>query len=151
MTISNHAFHENALALLTQLNQRYDLHLLIHTTTADHDQIQRLLHPAVTQRIDASRILYCQNEQHKLDLVQNVLRPAIHIEGGWELDDGEGIIRALQSHIPRLVWVITRRRRTSFTAENIKPKDKDLVHPAVELTDALLDSSLAREAGFLID
>ncbi|SAM02125.1 hypothetical protein [Absidia glauca] len=151
VTISNHAFHENALALLTQLNQRYDLHLLIHTTTTDHDQIQRLLHTIVTQRIDVSRIVYCQNEQHKLDLIQNVLRPAIHIEGGWELDDGEDIIRALQSHVPRLVWVITRRRRTSFTTENIKPKDKDLVHPAVELTDSLLDSSLAREAGFMID
>ncbi|KAI8343216.1 hypothetical protein BC941DRAFT_448037 [Chlamydoabsidia padenii] len=149
-TVSNHAFHENALSLLTRLCQRYHVYLLIHTNNDnDRDQIQRLLAP-VERFLDPSHFIYCQDEQQKIDLIQNVIRPAIHVEGGWELDDGEDIVRALSS-VQKLVWVITRRRRTSFNEENIKPKDKDLVHEAVELTDSLLDSSLAQEAGFIID
>jgi hypothetical protein len=86
----------------------------------------------------------------KVDLIQT-LSPAVHVEGGWEVDDGEEIVRQLRSSVQKLVWVITRRRRTSFNKENLKSKDQDLLVDSVELTDSLLDTSLAREAGFTMD
>jgi hypothetical protein len=86
----------------------------------------------------------------KVDLIQT-LGPAVHVEGGWEVDDGEEIVRQLRSSVQKLVWVITRRRRTSFNKENLKSKDQDLLVDSVELTDSLLDTSLAREAGFTMD
>lgn len=146
------------MPLLSRLCQRYEVYLLIHTNNEDdHEQIQRLLTPIIgspttgTFLLDPSRVIYCQDEISKVHLVQNVLRPAIHVEGGWELDDGEDIIRGLNSSVNKLVWVITRRRRTSFNKENMKPADHDLLLDTVELTDSLLDTSLAREVGFVID
>lgn len=86
-------------------------------------------------------------------MVQSVLCPAVHVEGGCELNDGEDIIRGLQSSlvVDKIVWVMTRRRRASFNKDNIKPKDQDILADGLELTDSLLDSSLAREASFFID
>ncbi|CAO3594694.1 unnamed protein product [Absidia cylindrospora] len=146
------------MPLLSRLCQRYEVYLLIHTNNEDdHEQIQRLITPIIgdasssTSLLDKSRVIYCQDELAKVDLVQNVLRPAIHVEGGWELDDGEDIVRGLHLSVSKLVWVITRRRRTSFNKENMKPEDHDLLFDSVELTDSLLDTSLAREVGFIID
>ncbi|KAI8333433.1 hypothetical protein BC941DRAFT_434697 [Chlamydoabsidia padenii] len=158
VNVSNHAFHENAIPLLTRLCQRYEVFLLIHTNNEDdHHQIQRLLSPVISPTtqpplLDKSRLIYCQDEMAKVDLIKNVLCPTIHVEGGWELDDGEDIVRSLHSSsVSKLVWVITRRRRTSFNKENIKSQDQDLLLDTVELTDSLLDTSLAREAGITLD
>ncbi|CAO3624714.1 unnamed protein product [Cunninghamella blakesleeana] len=149
----NHAFHENAIQLLTQLCQRYEVYLLVHINHQEEkEQIDYLLKPTIqNQIIESSQIIYCQSEQEKYDLIQQQLVPSIHIEGGWELDDGEDMIRQLRSSIQQVVWVITRRRRTSFNQDNIKQKDKDILANNVELTDSILDTSLAREMGYFID
>ncbi|CAO3607947.1 unnamed protein product [Cunninghamella echinulata] len=153
----NHAFHENAIQLLYQLCQRYDIYLLIHITSQEEqDQIDDLLQQSIIKNqmmlmLDRSRIIYCQTEQEKQDIIQHQLCPAIHIEGGWELDDGEDLIRQLRSSIQQVVWVITRRRRTSFNKENIKQKDQDILADNVELTDSILDTSFAHDIGFMLD
>ncbi|ORX58326.1 hypothetical protein DM01DRAFT_1405933 [Hesseltinella vesiculosa] len=145
----NHAFHENAIALLTQLCQQYNVHLLIQTNTdEERDQINRLLAPTVRRLVDpSSQIHYCSDEASKLNLVRR-LAPSVHVEGGWELDDGECLVRSLRTSVDKLVWIITRRRRTSFNKTNVQPQDQDILASNVELTDAFLDTTLARDAGF---
>ncbi|KAI8084531.1 uncharacterized protein BX664DRAFT_337197 [Halteromyces radiatus] len=154
--VSNHAFHENAVLLLSRLCQQYEVHLLIHINNPDeHEQIKRLLTPIISGHssnilLDLTRIHYCHDEKTKLHLVQHVLCPAIHVEGGWELDDGEDMVRELRSSVTKLIWVITRRRRASFNKEDMKLSDQDILADNVELTDSLLDTSLARDLGFVV-
>ncbi|ORZ25580.1 hypothetical protein BCR42DRAFT_431232 [Absidia repens] len=162
ITVTNHAFVESAILLLSRLCKKYEVYLIIHTNNDDeHNQIQHLLAPIIgslsialsssstktTPLLNKSRIIYCQDEMTKIQIVQSSLCPAIHVEGGCELTDGGNIIRGLQSSVDKIVWVTTRRRRASFIEANIDHKDQGMLTDGLELTDSLLDSSLARFEG----
>ncbi|CAO3597546.1 unnamed protein product [Absidia cylindrospora] len=166
IAITNHAFNEFAILLLSRLCKQYEVYLIIHTNNVDeYNQIQQLLAPIIgslstellspstktTPLLTKSRIIYCKDELTKMQIVQSSLCPAVHVEGGCELSDGSDIIRGLQSTVDKIVWVTTRRRRASFNEGNMDPKDQGILDDGLELTDSLLDSSLAREVGFFID
>ncbi|RUS32877.1 hypothetical protein BC938DRAFT_473950 [Jimgerdemannia flammicorona] len=168
----NHAFHEHSVTLLTRLSQHYHIFLIIHATSdADKSQILTLLNSAkIFQKsrrsptsptspklrttnsdsldlLDTRKILFCSTEEGKTHMVRH-LDPAVHIEGGWEMDDGEEIVRSLRKHVPRVIWCITRRRRSSFGV-GPKPKDEGVVGPNVEVVEKIVESSVAREVGFV--
>ncbi|KAG0169812.1 hypothetical protein DFQ28_002866 [Apophysomyces sp. BC1034] len=148
----NHAFHENATVLLTRLCQIYDVYLIIHINSEnERNEILGLLENAsVLSQLDSRKILYCSTEKGKVHMIRHI-DPQIHVEGGWELDDGEDIVRTLRPHVQKLLWVITRRRRSSFNQSKLKDSDQGILGPNVELTDQFMDSSLAREVGFSMD
>lgn len=149
----NHAFQENATALLGQLAQLYDIYLIVHMTSEDERaQINDLLANAgLTEKgcIDRRKILYCSTEEGKIHMIRHI-EPQTHVEGGWELDDGEDIVRKLRPFVSKLVWVITRRRRSSFNQAKLKESDQGILGANVELTEKLLDTSIAREVGFFV-
>ncbi|KAL0095297.1 hypothetical protein F4703DRAFT_1938622 [Phycomyces blakesleeanus] len=154
VNVPNHAFHENGAILLLRLAQANEVYLIIHIHSEDErHQIQKLLENASLvgpRLIDSRRILYCSTEQGKIHLIRHI-EPAIHIEGGWELDDGEDIVRKVRPFVNKLIWVVTRRRRTSFNQSKLKESDEGVMGHNVELTDKLSDTSLAQEVGILFD
>lgn len=79
------------------------------------------------------------------------LEPAVHIEGGWEQDDGEDIVRKIRTFVGKVVWVITRRRRSSFGKDSVKEGDEGIIGPNVEITEKLIESTVAREAGVVFE
>jgi hypothetical protein len=97
--------------------------------------------------LDRRRVLFCSTEEGKIHLIRH-LESQLHIEGGWECDDGEDIVRKIRPFVPKVIWVITKRRRSSFNQANLKADDHGVVGNNVELTDHLVDTSLARELGF---
>ncbi|KAI7870126.1 hypothetical protein BDF14DRAFT_1774926 [Spinellus fusiger] len=150
----NHAFHENAAILLLKLAQAHEVYLIIHIhSDEERHQIQQLLENAglvSPHHIDKRRILFCSTEQGKIHLIRHI-EPNVHIEGGWELDDGEDIVRKVRPFVNKLIWVMTRRRRTSFNQAKLKESDEGVMGHNVELTDQLSDTTLAREAGISFD
>ncbi|KAI8146028.1 hypothetical protein BJV82DRAFT_509977 [Fennellomyces sp. T-0311] len=150
----NHAFHENAAIALTRLTQLYDVHVVIHVGSKDEqEQIQRLLTNAGLLDkgvLDSRKILWCSTEEGKIHMIRHI-EPHIHIEGGWELDDGEDIVRKLRPFVSRLIWVITRRRRSSFNQARLKESDQGILGQNVELAEKLLETSIAQEVGFAVD
>ncbi|KAI8062715.1 hypothetical protein BC940DRAFT_115285 [Gongronella butleri] len=148
--LPNHAFHENAVALMMRLCAQYEVHFLVQSNTdEERDQLHALLLP-LRRLVDPSRVVYCSDAVTKQRIVR-AISPDVHVEGGWELDDGEDMVRALRDNVDKIVWIITRRRRTSFNKHNIQQKDQDILTPNVELTDAFLDTTLAEQVGFVVD
>ncbi|KAI9490812.1 hypothetical protein BDB00DRAFT_768262 [Zychaea mexicana] len=149
----NHAFHENAAIFLNRLTQLFDVHVIIHVSSDDEkDQINQLLQNAGLLEkgvLDTRKILWCSTEEGKIHMIRHI-EPAVHIEGGWELDDGEDIVRKLRPFVPRLLWVITRRRRSSFNQARLKESDQGIMGANVELADKLLETSVASEIGFAV-
>ncbi|KAI8878686.1 hypothetical protein K501DRAFT_195232 [Backusella circina FSU 941] len=147
----NHAFNENTVLLLSRLAQAYEVHLVSHTnTSAEKKQICGLLRNA---HIDSSKNLqesmvdqvhYCRTEQDKIQLMKR-LRPSIHVEGGWEMEDGHSIIGQILNGIGsvnKLVWVVSNLKRKLHYQDEFSEAD------ALEFTDNITHSSLARELGF---
>ena len=149
----NHAFHENAAIALNRLTQLYDVHIIIHVSSDDEkDQINRLLQNAgllENNVLDPRKILWCSTEEGKIHMIRHI-EPAVHIEGGWELDDGEDIVRKLRPFVSRLIWVITRRRRSSFNQARLKESDQGIMGANVELAEKLLETTLGKELGFSV-
>ncbi|CAO3650197.1 unnamed protein product [Cunninghamella blakesleeana] len=149
----NHAFHEHGHELLLELMKQHDVYIIIHVNDEEQkEQMENLLENAgLEPMMDPRKVLFCSTEEGKIHLVRH-LEPHIHIEGGWEYDDGEDIIRKLRPFIPKLIWVITKRRRSSFNQkQNLKPDDQGILGSNVELTDHLLDTSFAKELGFVLN
>ncbi|KAI9272618.1 hypothetical protein BDA99DRAFT_498765 [Phascolomyces articulosus] len=149
----NHAFHENAAIALNRLTQLYDVHVIIHVSSDDErEQINRLLQNAGLLEkglLDPRKILWCATEEGKIHMIRHI-EPAVHIEGGWELDDGEDIVRKLRPFVSRLIWVITRRRRSSFNQARLKESDQGIIGANVELAEKLLETSIGNELGFTV-
>ncbi|KAI9303375.1 hypothetical protein BJ944DRAFT_268521 [Cunninghamella echinulata] len=156
VTSPNHAFHEHGHELLSELVKQHDVYIIIHVNNEEQkEHMEHLLENANINQLDPRKVLFCSTEEGKIHLVRH-LEPQIHIEGGWEEDDGEDIIRKLRPFIPKLIWVITKRRRSSFNTskkqqQSLKPEDQGILGPNVELTDHLLDTSFAKELGFVLD
>ncbi|CAO3653235.1 unnamed protein product [Cunninghamella echinulata] len=157
VTSPNHAFHEHGHKLLSELVKQHDVYIITHVNNEEQkEHMEHLLENANINQLDPRKVLFCSTEEGKIHLVRH-LEPQIHIEGGWEEDDGEDIIRKLRPFIPKLIWVITKRRRSSFNTSStkkqlpLKLEDQGILGPNVELTDHLLDTSFAKELGFILD
>lgn len=139
----NHAFHENAATVLSRLAQVYDVYVIVHINSdEERRQILELLENAgLTDVLDTRKILVCSTEEGKIHMVRHI-EPYIHVEGGWECDDGEDIVQSLRPFVSKLVWVIRRHK------DNGKVKEAPDMGANVELTEKLLDTSIAREVGF---
>ncbi|CAO3587789.1 unnamed protein product [Absidia cylindrospora] len=147
----NHAFHEHGQALLSQLLQQHEVYILIHVTGEEEKaQMEHLLENGVLEGLDMRKVLFCSTEEGKIHIIRH-LEPQLHIEGGWEYDDGEDIIRKIRPFVAKAIWVITKRRRSSFNQANLKADDQGILGSNVELTDHLLDTSLAKDLGFTTD
>ncbi|KAI9315310.1 hypothetical protein BX666DRAFT_1961455 [Dichotomocladium elegans] len=144
----NHAFQEKAVTVVSRLAQIYDIYLIIHINSDDErEQIDKLLQKAgLMDVLDSRKILRCSTEEGKIHMIRHI-EPHVHIEGGWELDDGEDIVRKIRPFVNKVVWIITRRRRSSFNQARLKESDQGILGPNVELTEKLIETSLALEVG----
>ncbi|KAI8344850.1 hypothetical protein BC941DRAFT_366443 [Chlamydoabsidia padenii] len=142
----NYAFHEHGQSLLSQLCKQHLVTIIIHVSDEEEKQQMEQLLDSV-EGLDRQRILFCSTEEGKIHLIRH-LESQIHIEGGWECDDGEDIVRKLRPFVQKVIWVITKRRRSSFNQSNLKVDDQGILGANVELTDHLVDTSLARDLGF---
>lgn len=61
------------------------------------------------------------------------------------MDDGEDIVRKLKPFVHKIIWLMTKRRRDSFRPENIKQVDRSILGANVELSDSLINTSIAKE------
>jgi hypothetical protein len=117
----------------------------------EKDQIDEMLtNSGIFRYIDRRKLLYCETEEGKIHMIRH-LEPAVHIEGGWEQDDGEDIVRKIRTFVGKVVWVITRRRRSSFGKDSVKEGDEGIIGPNVEITEKLIESTVAREAGVIFE
>ncbi|KAH8548337.1 hypothetical protein BGW37DRAFT_460902 [Umbelopsis sp. PMI_123] len=148
----NHAFQERATHLLQQLSNYYHIYIIVHMNSpSERAQIDEMLtNSGIFNFIDRRKLLYCETEEGKIHMIRH-LEPAVHIEGGWEKDDGEDIVRKIRSFVGKVVWVITRRRRSSFGKDGIKEGDEGIIGPNVEITEKLIESTVAREAGVVFE
>jgi len=148
----NHAFQEKATHLLQQLSNYYHIYIIVHMNSAqERNQIDEMLtNSGIFKFIDRRKLLYCETEEGKIHMIRH-LEPAVHIEGGWENDDGEDIVRKIRTFVGKVVWVITRRRRSSFGKDGVKDGDEGIMGPNVEITEKLIESTLAREAGVVFE
>jgi hypothetical protein len=115
-------------------------------TEEEKEKIANLLENAtnLNAHMDPRKIIYCSSEEGKIHIIRHI-EPFIHVEGGWEKDDGEEIIKKLKPFVNKLIWIITKKRRNSFMPENIKSEDHGLIANNIELSDLLIDTSIARE------
>jgi hypothetical protein len=144
-----YAFQENSIQLLTRLSYLYDIYVIVHVNSPEEQEgIQELLANATgglfTYLIDPRKIIYCSEEEGKIHIIRHI-EPFVHIEGGWEMDDGEDIVKKLKPFVTKIIWVMTRRRIDSFRPANVKEADRALVGANVELSESLIDNSVARE------
>ncbi|KAI8089827.1 uncharacterized protein BX664DRAFT_261992 [Halteromyces radiatus] len=149
VAIPNYAFHEHGQTLLSQLIQHHEVYIIIHVTSEEEQEEMKKLLESL-EGLDLRKVLFCSTEEGKVHLIRH-LEPQLHIEGGWEYDDGEDMIRKLRPFVSKLIWVITKRRRSSFNQSTLKEDDQGILGSNVELTDHILDTSLARELGFILD
>ncbi|CAO3690956.1 hypothetical protein G6F70_006280 [Rhizopus microsporus] len=148
---SMYAFHENAVQLLSKLTHLYDIYVIIHVSSDEERRvIQSLLENAqlFTEKkestLDSRKVLFCSEEEGKMHIIRHI-EPSVHIEGGWERDDGEEIVKRLKPFVNRIIWVVTRRRRDSFRPENVKEEDQAILGHNIEVSEKLIDTSVACE------
>lgn len=128
----NHAFHENTIPLLVRWSSAFDIYVIAHTTTPqDKHQIETLLNNSnLFNFIDSRKVLYCSSEQGKLHLIKQI-EPSVHIEGGWELEDGSDIVQRLED--TRVIWILPNQKKRELYQ-----------HFDMEITDHVLNTSVAR-------
>ncbi|KAG2179763.1 hypothetical protein INT43_003546, partial [Umbelopsis isabellina] len=148
----NHAFHERSTYLLQQLSSHYHIYIIVHMNSPQERELidEMLTNSGMFKFIDRRKLLYCETEEGKIHMIRH-LEPAVHVEGGWEQDDGEDIVRKIRTFVGKVVWVITRRRRSSFGKNGVKAGDEDIIGPNVEITEKLIESSLAREVNVVFE
>ncbi|KAI8639017.1 hypothetical protein BD408DRAFT_435562 [Parasitella parasitica] len=142
-----YAFQEHSIQLLNGLSCLYDIHVIVHVNSKEEQShIEELLGNAAvfSDLLDHRKVIYCSEEEGKIHIIRHI-EPHIHIEGGWEKDDGEDIVKALKPHVSKIIWLMTKRRRDSFRPENIKQEDRSIVGTNVELSDSLINTSIAQE------
>lgn len=148
----NHAFHERSTYLLQQLSSHYHIYIIVHMNSPQERELidEMLTNSGMFKFIDRRKLLYCETEEGKIHMIRH-LEPAVHVEGGWEQDDGEDIVRKIRTFVGKVVWVITRRRRSSFGKDGVKAGDEDIIGPNVEITEKVIESSLAREVNVVFE
>ncbi|KAI7904780.1 uncharacterized protein BX663DRAFT_503518 [Cokeromyces recurvatus] len=130
MNTPNHAFYENTISLLIHLSRLYDIYLIIHVISKqEREQIQRLLINA--NLFHLFKIFYCDSEQTKLNFIQNI-QPIIHVEGGWEKDNGKYVVNKLENQVKYIIWI------TSLS-DNINNNN------FIELSNHILSTSIAKQ------
>lgn len=127
------------------------MHLVTHTnTSAEKKQIRGLLRNAHIDRSENLResmvkqVHYCTTEQNKMELLRR-LKPSIHIEGGWEMEDGYSIVGQILngiSSVNKLIWVVSNQKRELYYHDESSEAD------TLEFTDNITHSSLARDICF---
>lgn len=145
-----YGFAENSTQLLTRLNYTYDIYVIVHVNSTDQKQnIQQLLDNAKVfkEHIDSRKIIYCSNEEGKIHIIRHI-EPFIHVEGGWEKDDGEDMVKKLKPFVNKIIWLVTKRRRDSFRVENIKEEDRQLLGHSIEIAESLMNTTIAKEVKF---
>lgn len=143
-----YAFQENSIQILTRLSYLYDIYVIVHVNSEEEkENIQNMLENASSSdglftdsSVDNRKIIFCSNEEGKVHIIRHI-EPFIHVEGGWEKDDGEDIVQKLKPFVSKIIWILTRRRRDSFTPE----KNNNLVGKNIELNDSLIKTSIAHE------
>lgn len=133
--------------LLRQLCQIYDVYILVKLNSdSERSQIEKLLKNAdLPEQFDMQHVVYCSTEDEKIQIVRK-LSPSVHVEGGWELDDGVDAVQKLHSHTRKLIWVNARRRRNfvnSICSDDSDHSYQDIRYRNVELTPSLWDTSIA--------
>lgn len=135
-----YGFQEKSIQTLTRLSYLYDLYIIVQVNSDEEKgNIQQLLENASSvdgllfDSVDKRKILYCSEEEGKIHIVRHI-EPFIHVEGGWEKDDGEEIVNKLKSFVSKIIWIMAKRRL-------------DLVIPMknIELSDLLIETSIAQE------
>jgi hypothetical protein len=142
-----YAFQEHSIQLLTQLSYLYDIYVLVHVNSKEEQSnIEALLSNAsiFSDLLDYRKVIFCSEEEGKIHIIRHI-EPFIHIEGGWEMDDGEEIIKKLKPFVHKIIWLMTKRRRDSFRPEHIKQDDRSILGANVELSDSLINTSIAQE------
>ncbi|CEG75515.1 hypothetical protein RMATCC62417_10543 [Rhizopus microsporus] len=139
VNIPNHAFHENTISLLTKLSQNYDIYVIIHMNTKqEQDQIDNLLYNSnLFKCVDSRKVLYCSTEQGKIHIIRHI-EPSIHIEGGWELEDGNDIVKQLRNDT-QVIWILPNQKRQSLYSDQYND---------IEISDHVLNTSVAKSVGF---
>lgn len=141
-----YAFQENSIQILTRLSCLYDIYVIVHVNSDEEKHnIQTLLASSSTDGLfldglDNRKIIFCSEEEGKVHIIRHI-EPSIHVEGGWEKDDGEDIIKKLKPFVSKLIWIITKRRRDSVGPEN---SIHDLAKN-IELSDLLMNTSIAQQ------
>jgi hypothetical protein len=130
------------------LSQLYDVYVIIHINSEEEKaQIHQLLKNAniLNQSnqgsIDERKVLYCSSEEGKVHIIKH-LEPSIHIEGGWEKDDGHILVQSLYEvpSVQHIVWVVSNQ---------IRPFHEGSVDGSmIELADKMINSTLAKQVGF---
>lgn len=146
-----YAFQESSIQILTRLSCLYDIYVIVHVNSEqEKENIQSLLENASStdglfaDGVDNRKIIFCSEEEGKIHIIRHI-EPFIHVEGGWEKDDGEDIIKKLKPFVTKLIWIITKRRRDSFKPENVKIQDQGILGNNVELSDLLMNTSIAQQ------
>lgn len=93
---------------------------------------------------DHRKVIYCSEEEGKVHIIRHI-EPSIHIEGGWEMDDDEEIVKKLKPFVHKIIWLMTKKRRDSFKPENIKQDDHSILGANVELSDSLINTSITQK------
>ncbi|KAI7897325.1 uncharacterized protein EV154DRAFT_489696 [Mucor mucedo] len=132
-----YAFQENSIQILTRLSCLYDIYVIVHVNSEEEKgDIQRLLENASStdglfvDGVDNRKIIFCSEEEGKIHIIRHI-EPHMHVEGGWEKDDGEDIIQKLKPFVSKLIWIQKRKDAPS--------------HPNVELADLLMHTSIAQQ------
>ncbi|EIE83545.1 hypothetical protein RO3G_08250 [Rhizopus delemar RA 99-880] len=69
------------------------------------------------------------------------IESSVHIEGGWEQDDGEEIVKKLKPFMNKIIWITTKARKDPLKHE----ENRSGLGHNIELAEKLLDTSVARE------
>lgn len=107
-------------------------------TKQEQDQIDNLLYNSnLFKCVDSRKVLYCSTEQGKIHVIRHI-EPSIHIEGGWELEDGNDIVKQLRNDT-QVIWILPNQKRQSLYSDQYND---------IEISDHVLNTSVAKSVGF---
>ncbi|GAA5805413.1 hypothetical protein HPULCUR_010929 [Helicostylum pulchrum] len=135
-----YGFQEKSIQILTRLSYIYEVYIIVQVnSTEEKENIQELLENAASvdglffDSIDKRKVLYCSEEEGKMHIIRHI-EPFIHVEGGWEKDDGQDIVNKLKPFISKIIWIMTKKKLDSI-----------LPTKNIELSDLLIDTSIAQQ------
>lgn len=135
-----YGFQEKSIQILTRLSYLYELYIIVQVNSVEEkENIEELLENATSvdglffDSIDKRKILYCSEEEGKMHIIRHI-EPFIHVEGGWEKDDGQDIVNKLKPFISKIIWIMTKKK-----IDSVLPTKN------IELSDLLIDTSIAQQ------
>ncbi|EIE76556.1 hypothetical protein RO3G_01260 [Rhizopus delemar RA 99-880] len=114
------------------------MYVMIHMNTdQDRNQIDQLMTSAhLFDTIDRRKVLYCSSEEGKVQLIHQI-DPVVHVEGGWELDDGKKMMERLS--VDRVIWILANQKKRVYYEQ---------CYEKIEISDHILNTSIAKSVGF---